>query len=549
MKKVGKNKSNAEPEYSPKLLAAIRWSGLAVAVLVAIYSTFIHFTPALAPSPFYSDCCLLESTLAFVSLAIIQMFVRARRRRSLGILFVLYYIVAAFYAVTVVGDTPAMYIFSIVLLVATDIIFGFRALIAGTIYIAAVMLAFGVSYPDPTHARLVSVVISTILSLGTVGMLTWLKSINLVRIEVYEQLKNREKLQTQRLETVINSMSDAILSVDDHGMVRLYNSATLSLFDTNSNINGIAIGKLFKLKDEENKPVLMSDLINTKKVIERSDLTHTYSDGQKINLYLSVSPIRNIFKDDEKHLGDVIIIARDITKQKTLDDERDEFISVVSHELRTPVAIAEGTLSNLQLLVDKGASPETFAATLGAAHDQILYLSQMVNDLSTLSRAQRGVLMYPEDINIEELMTELYSKYVPEARKRNLSLDLDLRTSDTVKIARMPVEEMMQNLIMNALRYTDKGGITIGAHRVIEDGQSAVELSIRDTGIGISSSDQKHLFQRFWRSEDYRTRETSGTGLGLHVVEQLADKIGTKVKVKSRLNHGSTFSFRLPIKQ
>ncbi|MCL2038241.1 PAS domain-containing sensor histidine kinase [Candidatus Saccharibacteria bacterium] len=548
MKKVGRVKSNVEPRYSPTLLAAIRWSGLAIAALVAAYSAFLYFTPAESPSPFYGNCCLLASTTAFVSLALIQAFVRPASRRSLKIFFVLYYLVSAFYAVTVIGDTPAMYIFAIVLLITTDIIFGFSALIFGAIYTATVMLTFGILYPDPTSGRMVSIIISTVLTLGTVGLLIWLKSARLVRIEVYEQLKSREKLQTRRLETVINSMNDAVISVDDRGMIRLYNSATLGLLDTNSDINGLAVDKLFKLKDEDGKSIPMSDLIGTKKAVERSDLTHTYSDGQKINLYLSISPIRNAFHDDEQHLGDAIIIARDITKQKTLDDERDEFISVVSHELRTPVAIAEGTLSNLQLLVDKGADTKTFAGTLGAAHDQILYLGQMVNDLSTLSRAQRGVLMYPEDVNIEEFMTELYSKYVPEAKKRHLSLDLDLRTSDTINVARMPVEEMMQNLIMNALRYTVKGGVTIGAHRTTENGKPAIELSVRDTGIGISGSDQKHLFQRFWRSEDYRTRETSGTGLGLHVVKQLAEKIGTEVKVKSRLNHGSTFSFRLPAK-
>ena len=370
-----------------------------------------------------------------------------------------------------------------------------------------------------------------------------------ITVEAYEALEARERLEANKLTTIINSIDSAIINIDNAGKIQLYNAATLSLLDTNVSLSGRDIDEIFNLTDENDAKISLKNLVKqTITPTGRTDLRHTFADGETINLLLDIAPVSTSFGQDDDLANGTIIVARDITKQKSLDDERDEFISVVSHELRTPVAIAEGSLSNLQLLMERGAALKTFSQTLNAAHQQILYLGQMVNDLSTLSRAQRGVYMDAEDINIKDLMNELYKKYLPEAQKQKLSLDLDLGVSGVVSVARMAIEEIMQNLITNALKYTDKGGVVLGARPVTDDeGSEEVEFFVRDTGIGISQSDQKHVFQRFWRSEDYRTRETGGTGLGLHVVNQLAAKIGTKIELVSRINHGSTFSFKLPL--
>ena len=337
--------------------------------------------------------------------------------------------------------------------------------------------------------------------------------------------------------------------ISPDGSIQLYNSATLNLLDTNKDILGANADKLFRLVDENNDPILLSDVVRqTKKTTERNDLKLFYGDGQYINLRLTIIPIKNQFTIHSDHdLDGVIVMASDITKQKSLDDERDEFIGVVSHELRTPVAIAEGALSNLQLLIERQGDPRVFSSTLDAAHKQILYLGQMVNDLSTLSRAQRGLYMDDENIDIGEFMTSLYNKYADEAKARHLRLVVNIDVTGEVTVPSMVIEEIMQNLITNALKYTDKGSVTVGVQPIKGDAKHA-RFYVRDTGIGISKSDLEHIFQRFWRSEDYRTRQTSGTGLGLHVVEQLANKIGVKVNVESKLNEGSTFSIILPVR-
>jgi len=264
-------------------------------------------------------------------------------------------------------------------------------------------------------------------------------------------------------------------------------------------------------------------------------------------LEITFAPIRSSytpFKKADEH-GGYIIILRDVTKQKSLEEERDEFIGVVSHELRTPITIVEGTLSNLGVLIDRSQTPDpkTLAKTVETAHDQVLYLAKMVNDLSTLSRAERGVADSTEEINVTELLHSLHHKYQKEAETRKLQLNIDLGTKlGTVNVSRLYLEELLQNLITNALKYTKEGSVTLEA----KNNKGVVRFTIQDTGIGISRGDQAKVFGKFYRSEDYRIRETNGTGLGLYVSTKLAHKLHTTVELKSRLNHGSAFSFELP---
>jgi signal transduction histidine kinase len=180
---------------------------------------------------------------------------------------------------------------------------------------------------------------------------------------------------------------------------------------------------------------------------------------------------------------------------------------------------------------------------IATAHDQVIYLSKMVNDLSTLSRAERGVADTAESIHVRELVNDLFNEYAPQADKKNLHFDLDLATHlGYVNASRLYLKELLQNFITNAIKYTKEGSVTLHVERK----DDKLIFSVKDTGIGISKTDQAKVFNKFYRSEDYRTRETGGTGLGLYVAVKLAKKLGTKIELTSRLNHGSTFSFALP---
>jgi signal transduction histidine kinase len=124
-----------------------------------------------------------------------------------------------------------------------------------------------------------------------------------------------------------------------------------------------------------------------------------------------------------------------------------------------------------------------------------------------------------------------------------LHFDLDLGTHlGEITASRLYLKELLQNFITNSIKYTKDGSITL---RVNRKGKNII-FEVSDTGIGISKSDQAKIFNKFYRSEDYRTRETGGTGLGLYVAVKLAKKLGTRIELISRLNHGSSFSITLP---
>ncbi len=359
--------------------------------------------------------------------------------------------------------------------------------------------------------------------------------------------QERERLQYDRILTIMNNLTDAAFSTDEHGKILMYNAACLDLLDTNESLRGRHIGDLFKLTDTANEKTNLFDLLRkTKRATRRDDLNHTYKDGESIRLEVTFAPIRSNYSLSKKgeEQGGYILIMRDVTKQKSLEEERDEFISVVSHELRTPITIVEGTLSNLDVLMHRPTLPDakTLTTSINTAHDQVLYLAKMVNDLSTLSRAERGVADAPEKIDVAEVLHAMHHKYESEAQARKLHLNLDLGAKlGSVNVSRLYFEELLQNFITNAIKYTKEGSVTITAKR----SKNIVKFTIKDTGIGISRGDQVKVFAKFYRSEDYRIRETNGTGLGLYVSSKLAHKLHTRIELKSRLNHGSAFSFEL----
>lgn len=361
--------------------------------------------------------------------------------------------------------------------------------------------------------------------------------------------KANEVLQRDRILTIVNNLTDAILSIDMDGIIRVYNAASLNLLDTNASLNGRHIDEILPLTDQKGESIsFLKEFQKAKTVKKRDDLNYQLSDGELIRLEITYAPIRSTYsKNSANKAGDgYIMILRDVTKSKSLEEERDEFISVTSHELRTPIAIAEGTISNLQVMLDHpDITNKMFRDAIDTAHEQIMFLANIVNDLSTLSRAERNVDGTAEEINVLELAHKLHDKYIEQAKAKKLHIDLDLSPKlDSVFVSRLYLEELLQNLMTNAIKYTKKGNVII----VFQQKGKKILFAIKDTGIGIGKPDQPKVFDKFYRSEDYRTRETGGTGLGLYIAAKLAHKIGTKIDLTSRLNFGSTFSFSLPVK-
>lgn len=387
-------------------------------------------------------------------------------------------------------------------------------------------------------------IFSTIIITGII-VISVNKSHEIRKEKLFQSLL-KESLQRGRVATIVNNLTDAVISTDETGVIKVYNAASLNLLDTNNSLIGRQIDNVLPLIDKYDNPIsVFAKLKQSKSVVRSDDLYYSYDNGEKIRLSVIYTPIRNGYNNlakTERHEG-YIIIMRDITKEKSLDEERIEFVSVVNHELRTPITVAEGTISNVQLLMEKSnTNSSTLKAAINVAHDQILYLASMVNDLSKLTTVENGVSDKPEIINIKDIATNVIHKFSVDVKNKNLLLDLDIAANaGRVFANRVYLEELLQNLVSNAIKYTKKGSITL----IISKNKGIITFAVKDTGIGIGKSDQSKVFNKFYRSEDFRTRETGGTGLGLYIATKLADKLGTKIELTSRLNFGSTFSFSL----
>lgn len=356
--------------------------------------------------------------------------------------------------------------------------------------------------------------------------------------------RTSERLEHQRLTSLINSMADAVIAVDRQARVVLYNGAALNIFDVNTIKPSSSLSSLAVIIDKDNQPVDLSHMVReTKSAATSRDLRLKYRDGSSINLYMSIAPVHLGY--GEKGQNGFVLLLRDITREKSLEEERDEFISVVSHELRTPIAISEGNISNAQMIVEKAGDMQAVKQALKDAHNQVLFLSAMINDLSTLSRAERGKLEVEiEPINVHDLCLELDHNYRADVEGKGLEFRLALDPElEVVYSSKLYVREVLQNFITNAIKYTEKGSITLGANANRGRG---VEFFVGDTGIGISKSDQERVYDKFFRSDDYRTRQTNGTGLGLYVTMKLARLLHAELNLVSELNKGSTFSVFVP---
>lgn len=349
----------------------------------------------------------------------------------------------------------------------------------------------------------------------------------------------------ERLTSLINSMTDGVIAIDDKLNIALYNGAALNILDVNGSIEGTSITRLLKPYNENNQPVDIVRFIRTATTATSSrDYSLKYQDGSKVALYISVSPVHAGYTADDKGIDGYVLLLRDITREKSLEEERDEFISVVSHELRTPITISEGNISNALVVAQKKTDRSLIIKTLKAAHEQIVFLSDMINDLSTLSRAERGKLTLElESINMRELLNELYSGYKETAAEKKLALHLEIDPSlECINSSKLYVGEVLQNLITNAIKYTDEGDVSITARKV----PKGIEVAVQDSGIGISKTDREKIFDKFFRSEDYRTRQNNGTGLGLYVTMKLLRLLHADIDVKSEMNKGSTFTVTFP---
>lgn len=465
--------------------------------------------------------------------------------RQLGFIYACYHLALVIFTGFVAPFLSPFEFLWIVLAVGVDLLFGLKWMrLTLLIYVLTLVISFFQTGQVMTVALLLRIMTQL---LGVIFISLQVSQYRIVSDQERHALDTTSRasdFERQRLLSLINNMGEAVVATDHKGKILIYNAATLALLDTNQSLENKLLDSVLNLKNSKHHSVKLFSLLKSQESgLTTSDLTHEFAPNDAINMYINAAPIKLGFK--QKSESGYIIIMRDVTKEKSLEEERDEFISVVSHELRTPIAIAEGNISNAIFMNSEKKPTEQIGAALDQAHDQVIFLASMLNDLATLSRAERtDVTLNIETIDLAELIHDVGQSYDSQASAKKLKLTVSAaKNAGTLDTEALYIREILQNFVTNAIKYTKKGSVIV---HVRKNSNNEAVFSVADTGIGLSKADRKRIFDKFFRSEDFRTRESSGTGLGLYVTAKLASRINAKIEVDSELNKGSTFTITVP---
>ena len=356
---------------------------------------------------------------------------------------------------------------------------------------------------------------------------------------------------TSKSEIIVNAIGDGVMAVDGTGTIKLINPAAQDIVgwsDKDSiSLNYKSVIKLLNQNDKA--PDAASDpigqVLNLNQQVRTNDLGLETKNGKKILISLVVSPI------GEPGSG-AIAVFRDITKEKTEEREQAEFISTASHEMRTPVASIEGYIG---LAMNPRTAQIDIRAReyLNKAHQSAEHLGHLFQDLLDISKADDGrITNNPKVVNIVAFVYDIVQDFKQRAADKGLRLIYKPMPEDdfqkhivpsfSVNLDNDHVHEIIDNLIENAIKYSQSGSVVVD----VAGAEDHVVISVKDSGIGIAAEDMPHLFQKFYRIENKDTREIGGTGLGLYLCRKLAELMGGKIWAESTVGVGSTFYVQLP---
>lgn len=344
-------------------------------------------------------------------------------------------------------------------------------------------------------------------------------------------------------EAILKSIGDGVVAVDEKNKILFVNkAATTMLMTIKEEMIGKDITKVINVFNAAGKKV------SCLKGKNRSTIVHTShffqkKNGAKFPVAFTSSPITL----EGKMIG-MIDVFRDITKEKAIDKAKTEFVSLASHQLRTPLTTVKWYTEAL-LKGDFGRLSKHQTEQLKQVHQGNERMVELVNALLTVSRLELGTLsVEKKKLNIKKFILELIKDQVPQIKEKQIQLKTVLsKTYPSLHTDEDLLHMIIQNLISNAVKYTDdKGAITITLSA--EEDSKELIFSVSDTGYGIPKDQQKKIFTKLFRADNAREKVTDGTGLGLYIVKNAAEKLGGKVWFESEENKGSTFFVSLPLK-
>lgn len=235
-------------------------------------------------------------------------------------------------------------------------------------------------------------------------------------------------------------------------------------------------------------------------------------------------------------------LKRTYRQLKHLDKLKDEFVFIAAHELKNPVTAIRGYLYMLQKQM-YGGIPAKLKEPIEQLNTSNQQLVQLVNDLLQIARAEaKTITIRTEPVNLCQVVDETIASLKPLAQQKKLALVHDCQEEQRVMADANRLTEILNNLISNSIKYSDKGTIRV-SHSVE---QTQVVTHVADQGVGIDKEDQEKIFTRFFRSAEEKVKGIPGTGLGLFIVKQLVDKMKGEIWFTSEKGQGTVFSFSLP---
>ena len=365
-------------------------------------------------------------------------------------------------------------------------------------------------------------------------------------------LENRLSAVESKSDVVINAIDDGVLAISKDGNIELINPSAQQIIGWDQ---GDALGlnwkSVLKLVTSDGKDV--EDLDNPiAQSLSKNQPTHNdklfllTSSEKRILVSIVSSPVGT---DGEG----IIVVFRDITKEKAEEREQAEFISTASHEMRTPVASIEGYLG-LALNPATAHIDEKARDFITKAHESAQHLGRLFQDLLDISKVEDGRMKNnPKIINVNEFLKDIFDGLATKADEKQLnyifmpdivgeSKEKSLQPIFYANIDPDHFREVVSNLIENAIKYTPSGEVVVN----VTGDDKQISVSVKDSGIGIPAEDIPHLFQKFYRVDNSDTREIGGTGLGLYLSRRLAEAMSGNLRVESKYKEGSTFYLEIP---
>ena len=238
--------------------------------------------------------------------------------------------------------------------------------------------------------------------------------------------------------------------------------------------------------------------------------------------------------------GGALVMIDDISERVRLDAVRTDFVANISHELKTPV----GALAILAETLAESDDDEVNRRLADKMVDEAHRVSSTIDDLLELSRIELGGPVDTEHVSLAAVLGEVVARHRLPAETAGITLEVGSSGGASVTGDRLQLVSAVSNLVDNAIKYTNRGGtVSITVHPAAD----SVAIEVSDSGIGIPARDLDRVFERFYRVDRARSRETGGTGLGLAIVRHVANNHGGEVDVRSREGEGSTFTLRIPL--